>query len=221
MSKKISPTTAVSYSQLKSHDDKFFDSSLYADEIYKTKISDKVGVQQKQLVDAQNKENSNDLFEEKKTDEEEIGKIPILIHQIEIGDTLDGLMLQYGVSKGAIKKYNQLEGDDIYYLKQIKIPNPTTDYNAPDLTAEEIENLRKEQLHESFRMQVPKEDRKLSKMYMEEANYVVDEALRLYKEDLEWEKTTGKLPKSHQLQQPQRPRQNIQLHEMSMSKKID
>jgi len=37
---------------------------------------------------------------------------------------LDGLALQYSVSAREIKIFNGLTTDDIYYLKELKIPNP-------------------------------------------------------------------------------------------------
>lgn len=51
-------------------------------------------------------------------------KVHFIVHKIEFSDTLEGLSLQYNVSKREIKVFNDLTGDDIYYLKNIKIPNP-------------------------------------------------------------------------------------------------
>lgn len=48
-----------------------------------------------------------------------------VVHEIQSYDTLDGLSLQYGISKIAIRNFNKLEGDNIYYLKTLKIPNPS------------------------------------------------------------------------------------------------
>jgi LysM repeat protein len=52
----------------------------------------------------------------------------VVIHKITIDDTLEGLSIQYGVSPNVIKTYNNLTSDSIYYLKEIKIPNPTDYY---------------------------------------------------------------------------------------------
>ena len=48
-----------------------------------------------------------------------------IIHKIMLDDSLDGLSLQYGVSVGRIKQRNSLQSNDIYFLKEIVIPDPT------------------------------------------------------------------------------------------------
>ena len=48
-----------------------------------------------------------------------------VMHKVDFSDTLEGLSLQYGVSATAIKKFNDLDGDFFYYLKEVKIPNPS------------------------------------------------------------------------------------------------
>ena len=45
-----------------------------------------------------------------------------IIHQIEPSDTLDGLAIQYDVSRTVIKSYNNLHSEDLFFLKEIKIP---------------------------------------------------------------------------------------------------
>ena len=47
------------------------------------------------------------------------------IHIIQDGDSLLGLSLSYGVKERAIKKANGLSTDDIYFMKEIIIPNPS------------------------------------------------------------------------------------------------
>jgi len=56
--------------------------------------------------------------------EEEKDKPKYIVHKIEYTDSLDGLALQYNVSAREIKVFNGLTTDDIYYLKELKIPNP-------------------------------------------------------------------------------------------------
>lgn len=55
--------------------------------------------------------------------------VKFIIHKVEFVDTLDGLSLQYGVSKVAIRNYNNLVDDNIYYLKTLKIPNPSKSFS--------------------------------------------------------------------------------------------
>ena len=49
-----------------------------------------------------------------------------IIHKIEQGDSIEGLALQYSVSPVRIRNYNNLTTNDIYYLKEIRIPDPGT-----------------------------------------------------------------------------------------------
>lgn len=46
-----------------------------------------------------------------------------IIHQVNPCDTLFGISLQYDVPVERIKTYNNLHTEDIYYLKELKIPN--------------------------------------------------------------------------------------------------
>ena len=45
-------------------------------------------------------------------------------HQVLYGDTIEGLSLEYDVPINKIKHRNSIEGDNIYHLKIIFIPNP-------------------------------------------------------------------------------------------------
>lgn len=45
------------------------------------------------------------------------------MHKISSTDTLEGLALHYHVSKTALKALNNLVSDDIFFLKEIKIPH--------------------------------------------------------------------------------------------------
>lgn len=46
-------------------------------------------------------------------------------HKVIDGDSLLSLSLTYGVTQNAIKKANGLNTDEIYFLKEILIPNPS------------------------------------------------------------------------------------------------
>jgi LysM repeat protein len=52
----------------------------------------------------------------------------VLVHKVDLDDTLEGLSLQYGVSPNVIKEFNGLSSDSIYYLKEIRIPDPKEYY---------------------------------------------------------------------------------------------
>jgi len=52
-----------------------------------------------------------------------------LIHQISSGDTLNGLALDYGVTSKSIERANDLQTTEIFFLKELVIPN----YSKPCL----------------------------------------------------------------------------------------
>lgn len=60
--------------------------------------------------------------------DEEPEEIKEIIHQISPCDTLFGVALQYDVPVERIKAYNNLYSNDIYYLKELRIPNASS-YN--------------------------------------------------------------------------------------------
>ena len=106
-----------------------------------------------------------------------------IIHKVIYGDTLEGLSLTYDVSIGQIKARNNIESDSIYYLKEIVIPNPRYQKNY---TEEEQEFMKIEEFlcHMSYN----ERSNKTAKFYLSENNWNVEEAVKNYREDLEWEK---------------------------------
>jgi len=122
------------------------------------------------------------------TQNDETKAIKYIIHKIEFHDTLDGLSLQYNVSAREIKIFNGLTTDDIYYMKEIKIPNPDLD-NLHETTVEFDEAaLRKQQKLKAMRGLMEKDDHKAAQFYLDENNWEVDIAYQNYKQDLEFEK---------------------------------
>ena len=55
--------------------------------------------------------------------EETKEEIKEIVHQVNPCDTLFGISLQYDVPIEKIKTYNNLHTEEIYYLKELKIPN--------------------------------------------------------------------------------------------------
>jgi LysM repeat protein len=47
------------------------------------------------------------------------------VHKVVDGDSLLSVSLSYGVTQNSIKKANGLNTDEIYFLKEIIIPNPS------------------------------------------------------------------------------------------------
>jgi len=62
--------------------------------------------------------------------EEEKEEIKEIVHQVNPCDTLFGISLQYDVPLERIKTYNNLHTDDIYYLKELKIPNASKFFSS-------------------------------------------------------------------------------------------
>jgi len=56
-------------------------------------------------------------------EEEQIeSELEYIVHNVLQDDTLEGLALQYSVSKTAIKSSNNITSEDIFYYKHLKIP---------------------------------------------------------------------------------------------------
>lgn len=47
-----------------------------------------------------------------------------IVHKVDYNDTMEGLALQYNVSAREIRIFNGLSSNEIYYLKEVKIPHP-------------------------------------------------------------------------------------------------
>lgn len=56
--------------------------------------------------------------------EQEEKEVKYIVHKVEYTDSMEGLALQYNVSEREIRLFNGLTTNDIYYLKELKIPNP-------------------------------------------------------------------------------------------------
>lgn len=49
-----------------------------------------------------------------------------IVHQVDRNDTIQGLEMQYQVPKFLILRFNELNSDDIFWLKYLLIPDPST-----------------------------------------------------------------------------------------------
>eukprot|EP00331_Platyophrya_macrostoma_P011046 CAMPEP_0176407980 /NCGR_PEP_ID=MMETSP0127-20121128/1699_1 /TAXON_ID=938130 /ORGANISM="Platyophrya macrostoma, Strain WH" /LENGTH=118 /DNA_ID=CAMNT_0017787219 /DNA_START=382 /DNA_END=738 /DNA_ORIENTATION=- len=102
---------------------------------------------------------------------------------------MDGLSLQYGVSKIAIRNFNNLVDDNIYYMKSLKIPNPSsTESYTAEYDPEELERLKKQEKLKTFEMMIDKEDKKAAKYYLEENDWDVSKAFKNYEAEIAFEK---------------------------------
>lgn len=65
-----------------------------------------------------------------------------IVHKIIYGDTLEGLSLTYDVPIRLIKERNGIHSDEIYYLKEVVIPNPKFERSY---TTQELEHVKIEE----------------------------------------------------------------------------
>ena len=106
-----------------------------------------------------------------------------------------GLSLQYGVAEYKIKNFNNLDNDDIYYRRELRIPNPMTNYSVEHTLEDEAEAVKKSKIH-FFKQSVLKPDDqsdKVARYYLEEGDWDHYASEKLYNEDIEWEKKHNKL----------------------------
>lgn len=107
---------------------------------------------------------------------------------------MDGLSLQYGVSVGRIKQRNNLTSNDIYFLKEIVIPDPTSNIEGQYIDPAELLRLKQEFAINGFMNELQKEDRsyKIARYYLELADWDIYKATVEYNEDVEWERNQSK-----------------------------
>ena len=118
-------------------------------------------------------ENDKKIIEDKKLeDQEEISnQYPIedkviIIHNIVNGDSLDSISFQYGVQKALIKKENGLTNDHIYFIKELKIPNPVIGDSASECV---IQKTREQQIFEDQQTKILALRRRLKYDYQDES----------------------------------------------------
>ena len=105
----------------------------------------------------------------------------IISHQVKDGDTLVSLSLDYGVSSIAIKKFNWLTSDDIYYLKVILIPDPKK--TVDPTSREEEEKQRKITLRQAFKNRTGETVEQIVTEYLTKSSFKFDFAVDLYEKD--------------------------------------
>ncbi|KAL4429915.1 hypothetical protein ABPG74_000281 [Tetrahymena malaccensis] len=116
-----------------------------------------------------------------------------IIHKILPTDTLLGISIQYQVSEHRIKVANDLHSDEIYYKKELKIPNPQAN-NLSNLQIDPIK-AQQDQLVFFFKTKILKgkdQQTKVARIYLEAADWDINQAEQDYKEDLEAEQKDKK-----------------------------
>ncbi|EWS72356.1 LysM domain protein (macronuclear) [Tetrahymena thermophila SB210] len=116
-----------------------------------------------------------------------------IIHKILPTDTLLGISIQYQVSEHRIKVANDLHSDEIYYKKELKIPNPKAN-NLSNLEIDPVK-AREDQLIFFFKhkiLQGKDQQTRVARIYLEAADWDINQAQQDYNEDLEAEQKDKK-----------------------------
>ena len=100
------------------------------------------------------------------------------IHHVVDGDSLISLSLNYGVSIPLIKKANGLTSDEIYYLKDLKIPNPKKlVYPKPP---EEQEKDRLATIRRAFKNRTGENSDQVTEEYLQATGFNYVQAVEKY-----------------------------------------
>ncbi|CAD8171173.1 unnamed protein product [Paramecium pentaurelia] len=110
-----------------------------------------------------------------------------ITHIICPDDTIEGLELQYGVPACRIRTYNNLQTNDIFYLKKLLIPNPTSDYKKQDIDIEKYMQELKIGLFLDQVCQPEDKSRKVAIFYLDMNNWSYQKAALEYIEDYKFE----------------------------------
>ena len=105
-------------------------------------------------------------------------KTNVIIHHVKDGDSLMNLSLNYGVSSAVIRKFNGLTSDDIYYLKEISIPNPKKSMYPPP--PEEEEKQRIATLRQAFKNRTGETNEKTITEFLTKSNFNYNHAVDEY-----------------------------------------
>eukprot|EP01016_Furgasonia_blochmanni_P038506 TRINITY_DN4666_c0_g3_i1.p1 TRINITY_DN4666_c0_g3~~TRINITY_DN4666_c0_g3_i1.p1 ORF type:complete len:249 (-),score=65.10 TRINITY_DN4666_c0_g3_i1:293-1039(-) len=113
---------------------------------------------------------------------------PLIVHKVTISDTMEGICLQYNVTPDQVRKANNLYNNDVYYRKELVIPNPKSNH-ALEQDEAELERIRRKHILNHFidAMDPTERSEKTAKYYLESHNYDLTLAMREYKEDLKFE----------------------------------
>ncbi|CAD8110574.1 unnamed protein product [Paramecium sonneborni] len=109
-------------------------------------------------------------------------------HQIK-GDTLQGLAIKYNLTPEAIRKFNNLTTNEIYYLKSIIIPNQSS-YDSQEKVIDQCSFQKIFMLEYMLNTILDSKDRceKVAKYYLEISDWDLNKAIQEYKEDQSFDK---------------------------------
>lgn len=110
----------------------------------------------------------------------ESAKPGFIMHKVREGDTLLGVSLDYGVSPAAIKKSNGITSDEIFYLSELKIENPTCGFDLAMQTPEEIEKEKLMTIRLAFKNRTGETDPQIIQECLQLGNNNYYDAVEFY-----------------------------------------
>ncbi|CAD8083020.1 unnamed protein product [Paramecium sonneborni] len=110
-----------------------------------------------------------------------------IIHIVSQDDTIEGLELQYGVSACNIRTFNNLQTNDIFYLKKLIIPNPINNYQKQEIDIEKYIQDLKIVLFLDQICQPEDKNRKVALFYLDMNNWNYQKAAQEYLDDYKFE----------------------------------
>ncbi|CAD8085477.1 unnamed protein product [Paramecium sonneborni] len=110
-----------------------------------------------------------------------------IIHIISPDDTIEGLELQYGVPACRIRTFNNLQTNDIFYLKKLIIPDPISDHKKQEIDIEKYMQELKIGLFLDHICQPEDKNRKVAFFYLDMNNWNYQSAAQEYLNDYKFE----------------------------------
>jgi hypothetical protein len=107
----------------------------------------------------------------------------VIIHFVKKEDTLVGLSFKYGVEIKDIRKANLFFDDNIFARKFLKIPK----YIGPSLSEKPSVEDELKTFIKRFQLKSKCVDYDEAKYYMEQSDYDIESAIKLYRDDVLWE----------------------------------
>eukprot|EP01106_Pelomyxa_sp_JSP_P003310 TRINITY_DN1498_c0_g1_i8.p1 TRINITY_DN1498_c0_g1~~TRINITY_DN1498_c0_g1_i8.p1 ORF type:complete len:302 (-),score=77.12 TRINITY_DN1498_c0_g1_i8:146-1051(-) len=115
-----------------------------------------------------------------------VGTTPYIVHHVADADTLEGLAIRYNVSAGAIQRVNRLPTREVFHLKTLLVPLPSSVATpaSPSIQATAVDNTAA--LRKRFMVEFGCTNEE-AKYHLEMTHYNYEAAAREYQSDKAWE----------------------------------
>jgi len=108
------------------------------------------------------------------------------VHSVSVTDTLVGIGMKYDIPAGIIQRVNRLPTQQIFERRILYIPKTKDNIQFNIYPADEFK-LDREKIKSKF-ISATKCSKEGAVYYLEDAEYNYDEAISLFKEDMNWNK---------------------------------